>query len=212
MTTLDTTPHTATDQAARWARWLPLGGLGYAIFTIAGSLVVDKVPDGSTSTASLARYYAAHHTQVGRGGQLMGLSVVFLGLFVVGLLLRARSVAATAAVIGVGGAAYVAAQEWSSGVYAQLGNMGAERGMSPEALQAWHFVGAEGSGLASSSIIFVLGIAIAALVDRTLPAWIGVTAVLLEAMTFLPQPFGFFSGMLMLLWAAVAGVTLAVRR
>lgn len=212
MTTIDTTRITPTDQASRWARWLPLGGLGYALFTIVGDLVVDKFPDGDTSTAALARYYAVHHTQVGRGGQLMGLSVVFFGLFVVGLLLRSRSVAATAAVIGVGGAAYVAAQEWSSGVYAQLGNMGAEHGMSPEALQAWHFVGAEGSGLSSSSIIFVLGIALASLVDRTLPVWIGVTAVVLEAMSFLPQPFGFFSGMLMLVWAAAAGITLAVRR
>jgi hypothetical protein len=193
-------------------RWLPLAGLAYAVLTLVGDFVVDKFPDGDTSTEALSRYYAAHHSQVGTGGQIMGIAVVFLGLFVAGLVIRTRQSLGTAALIGVGGAAYVAAQEWSAAVYAQLGSIGGMRGVSPEALQAWHTAGAEWTGVGSASLLFALGIGIAGLVDRTVPAWIAVVAVVLAAASFAPQPFGFFASMLMLVWAAVAGVTLAVRR
>jgi len=212
MTALDTTAGPIRQQTTGLARWLPLAGLAYAVLTIAGDLVVDAFPDGDTSASALVRYYAAHHSQVGTGGQLMGLAVIFLGLFVAGLVVRTRANLATAAVIGVGGAALVAAQEWSASVYAQLGSTGGEHSVSPAALQAWHIAGAEWTGIGSASLVFVLGIAMAGLVDRTLPGWVAVTALVLGAGSFAPEPFGFFASMLMLVWAAVAGVTLAFRR
>lgn len=212
MTALDTAAGPIRQQTTGLARWLPLAGLAYAVLTIAGDLVVDAFPDGDTSTSALVRYYAAHHTQVGTGGQIMGLAVIFLGLFVAGLVVRARASLATAAVIGVGGAALVAAQEWSASVYAQLGSTGGEHSVAPAALQAWHIAGAEWTGVGSASIVFVLGIAVAGLVDRTLPAWVAVTALVLGCGSFFPQPFGFFASMLMLVWAAATGIALTVRR
>jgi len=212
MTTLDTAAAPTTQPTRGLTRWLPLAGLAYAVLTVAGDFVVDAFPDGNTSAPALVRYYAAHHTQVGLGGQLMGLGVIFLGLFVAGLVVRARSSIATAAVIGVGGAALVAAQEWSAAVYAQLGSTGGEHSIAPAALQAWHIAGSEWTGIGSASLVLVLGIAVAGLVDRTLPAWIAVTALVLGCGSFAPQPFGFFASMLMLVWAAAAGITLTVRR
>lgn len=212
MTTLDTTTEPTSRPTTGLTRWLPLAGLAYAVLTIAGDLVVDAFPDGDTSASTLVRYYSAHHTQVGVGGNLMGLGVIFLGLFVAGLVVRTRASLATAAVIGVGGAALVAAQEWSAAVYAQLGSTGAEHSVAPAALQAWHIAGSEWTGIGSASLVFVLGIAVAGLVDRTLPAWVAVTALVLGCGSFAPQPFGFFASMLMLVWAAVAGIALTVRR
>src|SRR5689334_10075711 len=81
------------------ARWLPLAGVGYAAMQITGNLVIDRFPDEHTSASKLVGYYATHHAQVQRGGELLAFSAVFLGLFVAGLVVRCRHHFGAAAVI-----------------------------------------------------------------------------------------------------------------
>jgi hypothetical protein len=197
-----------TDDAV--VRWLPLAGAAFGIMQIAGNFVIDKFPDENTSTSALVRYYADHHRLVQRGGVILALSGVFLGLFVAGLVVRCRHHFGATAVIAVGGAAMLAAEVASGSTYALLGSVGAERGIDPAALQAWHIAGAEfGIGVATS--VLLLGVALAGIVADAVPSWIGWTALVL-AIGILVPPVGFFASMLTLLWAVAAGVALAVRR
>jgi MFS family permease len=191
-------------------RWLPLAGAAFGIMQIAGNLVIDKFPDENTSAGALVRYYTDHHSQVQRGGTILALSGVFLGLFVAGLVVRCRHHFGATAVIAVGGAAMLAAEVASGSTYALLGSIGAEKGIDPAALQAWHIAGAEfGIGVATS--VFLIGVALAGIIAGTVPSWIGWSALVL-AIGILVPPIGFLASMLALLWAVAAGVALAVRR
>jgi hypothetical protein len=53
------------------ARLLPLAGVGYAVFTMAGNLAIGEFPDARSPAADLSRYYATHGGAVRLGGQLM---------------------------------------------------------------------------------------------------------------------------------------------
>src|ERR1700749_383842 len=69
-------------------RLAALGGLGFAIASIAGALVIGPVPGPSTPAAQLVPFYAAHHAQVLAGGMLLGLGGVLFVPF--GLAVWAR--------------------------------------------------------------------------------------------------------------------------
>ena len=193
------------------ARWLPLTGVVYAVLAIAGTLTIDKFPDENTSPQALVRYYAAHHAQVQRGGELATLGCVFLGLFVASLVARTRSQAAIAAVIAVGGAALLAAEVYSDSTYALLGSIGTDSRLSPEALQAWHISGAA-FGSNAGACVLMLGIALAGIVGRTLPRWVGWTALVFGVALMVPGILGFFATLVLLPWTIAVSIALAVRR
>jgi hypothetical protein len=193
-----------------WARWLPLAGLGYGILTLAGDLVIGDFPDEKTSTNALVRYYGAHHAQVARGGQLMILGAVFLGLFVAGLAARARRKPSAAAVIAVGGAAMMAAEIASGSIYLLLGNTSTDPHLSPEALQAWHIAGAA-FGSSAATAVFLAGVALCGFAARAVPRWLAVTALVI-ALGLLAPGFGFLFSMLSLPWAAMAAIVIATHR
>jgi hypothetical protein len=207
-TTMTATPtRRTTDDSV--TRWLPLAGVGFGALQIAGDLTIGDFPDEKTSTTKLVHYYAAHHDQVGQGGRLMLVGCVFLALFVAGLVVRCRHHFGAAAVIAVGGAAMLAAEVASGSTYALLGSIGSEAGVDPVALQSWHINGAAfGVGVATS--VFLLGVALAGILGDVVPGWIAWTALVLGVGIMTP-PFGFFASMLTLLWALVAGITLALR-
>ena len=191
------------------ARWLPLAGVVFAVMQAAGNLTIDKFPDETTSSAALVRYYAVHHDQVHRGGELLAFSGLFLGLFVAALVVRCRHHFATAAVIAVGGAAMLAAEVASGSTYALLGSIGTDRSVDPSALQAWHIAGAA-FGIGVASIVLLLGVALAGIFSDDVPRWVGWTALVL-ALAHL-TPFGFFASLLLLPWAVAAGIALTLRR
>lgn len=190
-------------------RWLPLAGAAFGLSQIAGNLVIDKFPDEDTSTSALVRYYADHHAQVHRGGEILAIGSLFLGLFVAGLVVRCRHHFGAAAVIAVGGAAMLAAEIASGSTYALLGSMSTETGIDPAALQAWHISGA-GFGIGVATSVFLVGVGMAGTIAHAVPGWIGWSALVLGIGILVP-PVGFFASMLSLLWALVAGITLAVR-
>lgn len=193
-----------------WARWLPLAGLGYGILTLAGDLVIGDFPDETTSASALVRYYGAHHAQVARGGQLMILATVFLGLFVAGLAARSRRNPSATAIIAIGGAAMMAAEIASGSTYLVLGNVSTDAHLSPQALQAWHVAGAA-FGSSAATAVFLAGVALSGFAARATPRWLAATALLIAVGLMVPG-FGFLFSMLSLPWAAVAGIVMAVRR
>jgi hypothetical protein len=192
------------------ARWLPLTGVAYAVLAIAGTLTIDKFPDENTSTQSLVRYYAAHHAQVRRGGELATLGCVFLGLFVASLVARSRRQTAIAAVIAVGGAALLAAEVYSDSTYALLGSISTDSHLSPQALQAWHISGAA-FGSNAGACVLLLGVALAGIVGRTLPRWVGWSALVLGVAVMTPGIIGFLATLVLVLWTIAVGIALAVR-
>jgi hypothetical protein len=191
-------------------RWLPLAGAAYAVLSLAGDLVIDRFPDENTSTSALTRYYAVHHVQVGRGGQIAMLGSLFLGLFAAGLVARARHLPAVAAVIAVGGAAMVAMDAQTGATFALLGQIGNDAHVDPAALQAWHISGAA-YGSSMPSVIFLVGVALAALTGRVAPRWVGWTSAALAVGLTVPGLIGFFVSMISLLWFVATGISLSVR-
>jgi hypothetical protein len=189
-------------------RFLPLAGLAYGALQAAGDLTIGPFPDGNTSTTSLTRFYADHHGQVATGGALMAWSVLFLGLFCAALVWRSRGAPVAAAVMAVGAGATVAHEEFSASTYSLLGHISTSSTLDPAALQAWHVTGSE-FGIAMGQAVLLLGVAMAGLTSRSLPAWAGWSALVL-AIGHL-TPFGFLASMLFLAWAAVVGVALVVR-
>jgi hypothetical protein len=204
--TAETVHHRSADRTL--SRWLPLAGVGYGVLQIAGNLTIGDFPDEKTSPARVVSYYADHHAQVHRGGELLAIGCVFLGLFVAGLLVRCRHHLGAAAVVAVGGAAMLAAGVSSASTYALLGSIGTDDHLDPAALQAWHVDGAA-FGIGVGTDVLLLGVAAAAILARVMPSWIGWAALVLAAATF--TPFGFLASLLVLPWAVVAGIVLAVR-
>jgi len=69
-------------------RLAALGGLGFAVASIAGDLVIGPFPRPATPASQLVPFYAAHHAQVLAGGMLLGLGGVLFVPF--GLAVWAR--------------------------------------------------------------------------------------------------------------------------
>jgi hypothetical protein len=193
-------------------RYLPLAGLCFAVLTIAGYLTIGEFPDPETSLADLSTYYAAHGDSVRTGGQLVILGAIFLGIFGLAVWNRVRIAATSPVVAGlmlIGTAIAVTSALGGGGHYVLLGNIGADSTVTPQALQAWH-IGSEYGG--GGGFLLILGLFAAGVVSRAMPAWLGWSALVLGIGTLTPPPFGFYADLLFLLWAAVAGVVLSVRR
>jgi hypothetical protein len=129
-----------------------------------------------------------------------------VALFGVAVALRVRTASpVAAAVILIGAATSCLAAAYEGATFQFLGENATESHMSPQALQAWH-MSAAAFGTNVPALVLVLGLVFA---GRALPAWLVWSAVVLAVAGF--TPFGFFAGMLMLLWFVVAGITLAVK-
>ena len=195
------------------SRVTPLAGVLFGGLTFAGDLIIGPFPDGSTPAADLPAYYAAHGDHVALGGTLLGVGGVFFAIFAAAVWGRLRAAAVPAVVSGVVliGAAVDTLVDLNSGaLYNLLGGIGADANVSAPALQALHIYGAE-FGVGGGATVFLLGVAGAGIAYRAVPRWLAWTALLLGLAQFAPSPYGFFASMVLLLWAAVAGVALAAR-
>ena len=192
---------------ARLSRLLPLTGIVFAVLAMAGNLTIDAFPDTDAPVGKLTSYYADHHTQIGRGGLLLGYSVVFFALFGVALWSRVRRSAppVVTATVLIGTALVSANMLTSADTYYTLGQIGGQSATTVQALQAWHIAGSAG-GAGADSIVLLLGIAAAGILARALPRWLGWTALVLAVMHF--TPFGFLAFLLFYVWAVAAGIAL----
>lgn len=111
----------------------------------------------------------------------------------------------------LGAAVTVASQFAGAGVYSTLGFIGSKHAVVPAALQAWHIDGS-GGGLVSGDgglAVFLLAIAAAGIGRRGIPRWLAWSALPLAILQL--TPIGFQAEIVFWLWAAVAGLYLAVR-
>lgn len=188
-------------------RMLPLGGVLYALLTMAGYLTIGEFPDASTPTSELATFYRENHANVTTGGRLLEWSAVCFGLFAVGLAVRVqRSSTAIASLVLVGAAVETGADAFGGAIYTFLGGVGGE--LSPSALQPVHAWGAA-FGMGAGAVLFTMAIAAATLLTRSIPAWIGWSAVVLGVAQL--TSVGFYASLLFLAWAAAAGVAMSLR-
>ena len=192
-------------------RFAPLAGVLYAGLTAGGDLVIGEFPDGTTSGAQLQDFYAAHGAHVALGGALFEWAAVCFAVFGLALWSRVRERAVSAVVAGlvlVGVVLETGAELYDAGIFQFLGQHGADGHIAPAALQAWQLPITE-IGTSGGLVLFVIGIALAAFGYRALPRWIAGAAVVLVAAAF--TTVSFLASLVFLLWAAVAGVALAVR-
>ena len=195
----------------RLARLVPLAGVVFAVLTVAGYLTIGPFPDSGASVSELTSFYAAHHGQVAAGGQLPGLAAIFLALFGTAVWARIRSsdlhpVLAGTALVGTAMAAVSSVD--GAGAYSILGEIGHQPWLLPAALQAAHIRGTVG-GIDGGTVLFLLAVATAGIAGRAFPRWLAWPALVL-AVVYL-TPFGYFASLLVLLWAAVTGIVMAVR-
>ena len=193
-------------------RIAPLAGVLFAGLSLAGDFTIGPFPDGSTPAADLPVYYAAHGSHVALGGTLMSLGGVFFAIFAAAMWARARGAvpAVVSGVLLLGAAVDTMADLNSGALYNLLGGIGPERDVTPQALQALHIYGAE-FGVGGGAALFLLGVAVAGIGYRAVPRWLAWTGLVLGIAQFAPSPYGFFASMILLLWAAAAGITLALR-
>ena len=194
-------------RALALARVLPLAGVLYALLTMAGYLTIGAFPDASTPSSELATFYREHGANVTAGGRLLEWSAVCFGLFAVGLAVRVqRSSTAIASLVLVGAAVETGSDALGGAIYTFLGGVGGD--LSPSALPAVHAWGAA-FGMGAGDVLFSLGIAAATVLTRSIPAWLGWSAVVLGVAQL--TSIGFYASLLFLVWAAVAGVAMSLR-
>jgi hypothetical protein len=191
-------------------RIAPLAGVLFAGLSIAGDFTIGPLPDGSTPAADLPGYYAGHGNHVALGGTLLGLGGVFFAIFAATMWARLRGAVVPAVVSGVvliGAAVETMADLTSGALYNLLGGIGADRNVTPQALQALHIQGAE-FGVGGGAALFLLGVAVAGIGYRAVPRWLAWTGLALGIAQYF---YGFYASMVLLLWVAAAGIALAVR-
>jgi hypothetical protein len=191
-------------------RILPLAGVAYAALIIVGDLVIGEFPDADTPLAELSRYFAAHSDQVRTGGELMIWGGLALGLFGIAVWARVREAAGPTVVAGlmlVGTAVAVVSELMGAVSYVTLGSIGTNPAVTPEALQAWH-VGSQFGG--GGGTLLMLGLFAAGVFARVMPRWLAWAALVLGIAAV--TPYGFLASMLVLLWTAVTGIVLTVRK
>jgi hypothetical protein len=192
-------------------RFAPLAGLLFAGLTMAGDLTIGPFPDGSTPATDLPAYYAAHGHQVALGGTLLSAAGLCFAIFAASVWARLSNARVPLVVTGlvVLGAAVDTMDHLHSGaVYHLLGDIGLDEHVSVGALQAWHISGSE-FGVGGGGTLFLLGVAVAGIGYRALPRWLAWTGLALGIGLF--SPWAFLASMVVLLWAAAAGITLVVR-
>ena len=208
---------TATDgtqldsERSGWTRWLPLTGVAFAVIAMAGNLTIGDFPDTDTPVGKLTTYYASHHADLGRGGTLLGYSVILFALFGIALWSRVRRSTAAPVIAGgvLLGVTLVAVDMiTSSNAYYTLGQIGGKPTTSPQALQSWHITGSVG-GVGADSIVFLIAVAASGLLARALPRWLAWSALALAVMHF--TPLAFLAFLLFYVWTIAAGIALTVR-
>jgi len=190
-----------------------LAGLAFAVLTVAGNGSIGSFPDGDSPLAKIVANDTGRHADIARGGALLYWAALFFAIFAVALWARVRGSVHPfiAGAVLVGAAVEFAQQLAGADTYSTLGFIAGKHTVAPAALQALHIEGA-GNDLVTGTgglALMLLAVGAAALAGGTLPRWLGWVALPLGLLQL--TPLGFFAGAVFWLWAAVAGIVLAVR-
>jgi hypothetical protein len=202
-------------KAAGLARTAALGGVAFLAFSAASDLVIGPNPAGDAPLAKVTSFYAAHHAQVLAGGMLLAWAAIFFALFGTAAWARIRQAPVHPLLAGAslaGTAVTTAALLAAATTYVTLGGIGASRTIAPAALQAWHIKGSELSLAGNGGVmIFLLAVAAAGIAARVLPRTLAWSALIIGLVQLTPAPVGFLASLLVLLWAAAAGIVMFAR-
>jgi hypothetical protein len=199
----------------RLVRIVPLAGVVFAVLSVIGNGSIGSFPDADTPIAKLLPFYAAHHAGIARGGLILHWAAFFFALFAVAVWARIRVSGAVhpfvAGAVLLGAAVEFAQQLASAGVYSTLGFIGGKQTVAAAALQAWH-VNGSGGGLVTGDGglgVMLLAVAAAGIAGRAFPRWLAWSALPLGILQL--TPIGFYASLVFLLWAAAAGLYMALR-
>jgi hypothetical protein len=198
--------------SAAIGRLAAIGGVGFAVASLASDLAIGPFPRPDTPPSQLVAFYAAHHVQVQAGGILLavsGVCLVLLGTAVWARIQQAAGHPLLAGLTVIATALAAATTLISAGTYGILGDIGSQSSVAPAALQAWHIMGSDGSlAGAAGTFLFLLAVAGAGLAARVLPRWLAWPALLLAVLQLVPDQVGFLASLVILPWAAAAGICL----
>jgi hypothetical protein len=206
-----------TTVAARLGRFVPLAGVGTAVLTIAGYLVIDRNPDSGASTSTLTAYYSAHHAHVFAAGILLTYASILFALFGVAVWSRIRSTALHPIVAGaalVATAIATVADLANASAWYLLGDIGYKHTISPGALQTLHISVSASDLTAGAGVgILLVAFALAGILARAFPRWLAWSALVLGILQLAPTPglVGFFAGLAFLPWTFAASIAMFLR-
>lgn len=202
------------DAKPAWSeRLAPLAGVGFAVTTAVGFLMMGKNPEPDASTHAITRYWAGHHADVRSAAIVLAYGSVLFALFGTSIWTRVRSAALHPLIRGaalVGTAVGTVGLLGSAMTYLALGDIAARSTTLPATLQALHVLGAEISyPIAGGIELFLLAVAAAGFTARAVPRWLAWSALPIGLLQL--TAIGFSAFVLFLLWSAVTGVALVVR-
>ena len=206
-----------THIAARLGRFLPLAGVGSAVLTVAGYLVIDRNPDSDASTSTITAYYSAHHAHVFAAGIILTYASILFALFGVAVWASIRRTALHPIVAGaalVATAIAAAADLANASAWYVLGDIGNKHTISPGALQTLHISVSAGDLTAGAGPgILLLAFALAGILARAFPRWLAWSALVLGILQLTPTPglIGFFAGLAFLPWTFAASIAMFLR-
>ena len=206
-----------TRNADRLGRALPLAGIGYAVLTVAGYLVIDRNPGSDASISTITAYYSAHHAHVFAAGILLTYASILFALFGVAVWARIRRTTLHPIIAGaalVATAIAATANLANASAWYVLGDIGNKHTISPGALQTLHISVSAGDLTAGAGPgILLLAFALAGILARAFPRWLAWSALVLGILQLTPTPglIGFFAGLAFLPWTFAASTAMFLR-
>jgi hypothetical protein len=198
------------------ADWLgrsgALCGSASAALTFVAYLVIGPNPESAASTATLTRYYSAHHADVSLAGTLLMYAAILFACFGVTAWSRIRATdlhpVFAAAILIATALAAVSDLADASGWY-MLGGLGGKATISGATIQGLHLsVAAPDMPAAAGIGIFLVAFAAAGVVGGIFSRWLSWSALALGVLELIPTPeqLGFVAGLATLPWMIAAGV------
>jgi hypothetical protein len=202
---------TRFDQLARLA---PLAGVGFAVATAVGFLLMGKNPEPDASISTITRYWSSHHAHVHTAAVILAYGGVLFALFGTSIWTRLRSANLHPLLKGsalVGTSVATVGLLASAMTYLALGDIAAKPTALPATVQALHVFGAELSYPVAAGVeLLLIAVAAAGIAGRAFPRWLAWSALPIGLLQL--TPIGFTAFLLFLIWSAAAGVGLLVQR
>jgi hypothetical protein len=203
----------AKTQFDRLARLAPLAGVGFAIATAVGFLLMGKNPEPDASIPTITRYWSSHHAHVHTAAVILAYGGVLFALFGTSIWTRLRSanfhpLLKGSALVGTSVAAVGLLA--SAMTYLALGDIAAKPTALPATVQALHVFGAELSYPVAAGVeLLLIAVAAAGIAGRAFPRWLAWSALPIGLLQL--TPIGFTAFLLFLAWSAATGVALLVK-